>query len=356
VEGFSKLLQKAQRENQIRGVKFGATGPHLTHLLFADDSIVFLEAKEGSLNTLKRVLQEYEVSSGQKVNLTKSSIYFGEGLENEEKERLKGIIGINCEAISEKYLGLPTVVGRSKEGAFKHIREKSQGKVAGLKGQGLSKEGRSILVKSVLQSVSAYTMSCFHFSKKLCKQLSSISSHFWWGAADGKRKVHWIGWDKMCRSKSDGGLGFRDYKVFNQALLAKQGWRLVTDPNSLCARVLKARYYKNGDFMEAKCPKRASFTWRGILHGRELLRKGLIWRIGDGTKVSAWNDQWIPRAGSLRPLGREPGDELDKVSELLLSNGQEWDENKLRQHFAENDVSDILQTPVGRPGSSDFLA
>jgi hypothetical protein len=108
VEGFSKLLEKAQRENQIRGVKFGATGPHLTHLLFADDSIVFLEAKEGSLNTLERVMQEYEVSSGQKVNLTKSSIYFGEGLENEEKERLKGIIGINCEAISEKYLGLPT--------------------------------------------------------------------------------------------------------------------------------------------------------------------------------------------------------------------------------------------------------
>jgi hypothetical protein len=128
--------------------------------------------------------------------------------------------------------------------------------------------------------------------------------------------VHWIGWDKMCRSKSDGGLGFRDYKVFNQALLAKQGWRLVTDPNSLCARVLKARYFRNGDFMEAKCPKRASFTWRGILHGRELLRKGLIWRIGDGTKVSAWNDQWIPRAGSLRPLGREPSDDLDKVSEL----------------------------------------
>jgi hypothetical protein len=134
VEGFSKLLQKAQRENQIRGVKFGATEPHITHLLFADDSIVFLEAKEGSLNTLKRELQEYEVSSGQKVNLTKSSIYFGEGLENEEKERLKEIIGINCEGISKKYLGLPTVVGRSKEGAFKHIREKSQGKVAGLKG------------------------------------------------------------------------------------------------------------------------------------------------------------------------------------------------------------------------------
>jgi hypothetical protein len=91
---------------------------------------------------------------------------------------------------------LPTVVGQWKEGAFKHTRERSQGKVLGLKGQGLSKEGGSILVKSVLQFVSAYTMRCFHFSKNLCKQLSSISSRFWWGASDGQRMVHWISWDK----------------------------------------------------------------------------------------------------------------------------------------------------------------
>jgi hypothetical protein len=129
-----------------------------------------------------------------------------------------------------------------------------------VKGQGLSKAGRSVLVKSVLQAVPAYTMSCFHFSKKLCQQLSSISSHFWWGAADGKGKVHWISWEKMCRSQRDGGLGFRDYEIFNQALLAKQGWRMLTNPDSLCARVLKARYFKKCGFMEAKCPKRASFT------------------------------------------------------------------------------------------------
>jgi hypothetical protein len=71
------------------------------------------------------------------------------------------------------------------------------GEVKGLKGQGMSKEGKSVLVKSVLQAVPAYTMSCFQLSKKLCKQLSSISSNFWWGDKDGHKKVHWIAWERM---------------------------------------------------------------------------------------------------------------------------------------------------------------
>jgi hypothetical protein len=69
VEGFSKLLKNAQMDNQIGGVKFGSNGPNITHLLFAYDSIVFLEASESSMQTLKGVLQAYEESSGQKVNL-----------------------------------------------------------------------------------------------------------------------------------------------------------------------------------------------------------------------------------------------------------------------------------------------
>jgi hypothetical protein len=172
----------------IRGIHFGAEGPHITHLLFADDSVVFFEATNGSLKELKRTLHDYEASSGQQVNMQKSAIFFGPGCPDILKNDLKTRIGISSEALSERYLGLPTVVSRSKEGCFKYITERSWGKVKGFKGQGMSKAAKGVLVKSVLQAVPAYLMSYFQFNKNQYKKLSSVSSNFWWGEGDGNKK------------------------------------------------------------------------------------------------------------------------------------------------------------------------
>ena len=75
VEGFSALLKHAQEENKIKGVSYGGGGPMITHLIFADDSVVFLEGSRESFETLRSILQDYEVASGQKVNLQKSAIF-----------------------------------------------------------------------------------------------------------------------------------------------------------------------------------------------------------------------------------------------------------------------------------------
>jgi nicotinamide mononucleotide (NMN) deamidase PncC len=113
-----------------------------THLLFVDDNIVFLEASMESMTSLKGVLQNYEAASGQKVNLENSSIFFGEGCVSDTKEMAKQVLEVDTEALSERYLGQPTVVGRSKEGCFQYITERSGLKVSGWKGQGLSKKAR----------------------------------------------------------------------------------------------------------------------------------------------------------------------------------------------------------------------
>ena len=89
----------------------------------------------------------------------------------------------------------------------------------------------------------------------------------------------------MLQPKSHGGMGFRDMKLFNQALLAKQAWRLIENPQSLCAQVLKAKYFPNGFLVDTAFTGNASSTWQAIEYGLELLKKGVIWRIGDGSKV-----------------------------------------------------------------------
>ncbi|MCI48878.1 reverse transcriptase-like protein, partial [Trifolium medium] len=63
---------------------------------------------------------------------------------------------------------------------------------------------------------------------------------FWWGTTEKQRKIHWVSWNKLGKAKSKGGLGFRSFEDFNKALLGKQCWRLLQNPNSLLAKVFKS--------------------------------------------------------------------------------------------------------------------
>ena len=73
---------------------------------------------------------------------------------------------------------------------------------------------------------------------------------FWWGQRGQESKIAWVNWKKMCTSKLNGGMGFKNLQAFNLAIKAKQGWRLISNPNSLVAQIYKARYYSHGDILE----------------------------------------------------------------------------------------------------------
>ena len=162
--------------------------------------------------------------------------------------------------------------------------------------------------------------------------------------------------DKMCAAKKEGGMGFRDAEAFNQALLAKQAWRILRAPSSLCARVLKARYFSEGGIMSATCPDGGSYTFRRILHGRDLLRAGLVWRVGDGSRINIHHDQWIPRNGSLTPLGAEYVAGVSKVCHLFDQSGLRWNEQLLDSMFSPQDAADIEQINIGGENVEDYLA
>ena len=147
-------------------------------------------------------------------------------------------------------------------------------------------------------------------------------------------------------------MGFRDLRSFNLAMLGKQGWRLITRPDSLCARVLKGRYFHDTNFMRATRKKHASSTWRAILAGREVLQHGLIKRVVDGESTDIWGDRWILDHFGARPIIPRGDGHPALVSQLLLDNGS-WDETLIRDRFFPIDAETILRQLRGR-GQSDF--
>jgi hypothetical protein len=171
---------------------------------------------------------------------------------------------------------------------------------------------------------------------------------------EGKKKIHWVNWEQMCTSKCTGGMGFRDMAAFNQALLARQGWMILTNPETLCSRVLKARYLHSASFLEATKPRKCSYTWRSILHGRELLKEGLVKRIGNGEGTNCWTDPWIPRCTLRHPFGQLSPNNIKWVSELFKVGTVEWNQELINRICFPLDARDILQIKIGEGVGEDF--
>src|ERR1041385_2433729 len=153
---------------------------------------------------------------------------------------VKATLNIPNETLNEKYLGMPSDIGSSKTRAFKYLKDRVWGKVKGWIENTISYAGKEVLIKSVAQAVLVYSMSCFRLPRGLCEELDKIIRQFFWGSKEGKRKPHWVSWKSMTEPKINGGLGFKDMELFNLSLLARQAWRVLSEPESFCASFMRA--------------------------------------------------------------------------------------------------------------------
>jgi hypothetical protein len=178
---------------------------------------------------------------------------------------------------------------------------------------------------------------------------------YWWSHMEKENGMHWVSWEKLTMAKRDGGLGFRNVHHFNIAMLARQAWRLLNNPEALCTRVLSAKYFPDGQILNAKPKRGMSYTWRSILKGVDLLNKGIIWRVGNGNKINIWNDPWIPRGITRRVIYRKKRNIINLVRDLIDPTTNTWDVQMLNQTLEKEDVQDVLQIAVFNQ-FEDFLA
>ena len=185
----------------------------------------------------------------------------------------------------DKYLGLPSLVGRDKKASFDYIKERVWRKLQRWEEKLLSQARREVLIKVVVQAIPTSTMCCFKLPLELCHEIEGLIRKFWWEQRGDRRKIHWVKWEDMCEPNSEGGMGFKELPLFNDALLVKQTWRLLHNKNSLFYRVFKANFFPNCTIMEAKEGHGGSYAWKSILKGREVIQLGAKWSVGNGNFI-----------------------------------------------------------------------
>jgi len=351
-EAFSSLLSNAQLKGLITGVPTSKKGPSISHLFFADDSVVFCKANKVEWRRIMNIIEIYERGSGQRINVKKTAVFFSRNTcvyRRKEIIELSGLVEANR---YDTYLGLPFLVGKNRNVAFNNIKEKVLRKLNNWKSRLLSLAGKEVLLKAVVQAIPTYSMSVFLLPASLCRELNQLMQVFWWGHLCKASKIHWMSWSRMGRAKSAGGLGFRDLTLFNKALLAKQCWRLIQFPNSLSSRILKAKYFPNSSFLEAELGKRPSFMWRSFMAAKDLISSGILWRVGDGRSINIWGENWVPNIGS---LNFQPGLSLTKdakVSDLIDASVKGWNSGLIDESFpafVANAIKNIPLCPLFPP-------
>lgn len=161
-----------------------------------------------------------------------------------------------------------------------------------------------------------------------------------------------MAWDKTTRPKGRGVIGFCELRLFNQALLGRQAWRLLEKPDSLCATLLKAKYYPQGHLLDTAFPRSVSLTWEGIMYGLHLLKHGVIRRVYDGKNINIQ----LPRNSGLKLSEKRCRSRLMWVSGLIVPSTKRWDEDLVRHIFSSHDAQAVLNLHIPSRPSEDFVA
>ena len=348
MEVLTRALRKAQMTKKASiGFKITPKADKIPCLLFADDSLLFCRTNLESCRLLGNLLNKFCQSSGQLINFHKSSLTFSKNATMHDRQIASSVFNITHQDSLGKYLGCPVFQGRPKSETFLDLVNKTASKLQPWKTKHISKAGRVALIQANIESMPAHTMQCFQLPRATTKQIDKISRAFFWKNSRDSSGLPMVAWDKICRPKKSGGLGLRKLEAVNSAFLSKLTWKLFHE-QSLWVDQMRAKYPINEQFFATGCAKNDSWAWKCILRNRLQFRKGIRWKVGDGTCIRFWTDNWCANDSLLSLLAIDDTSHLDLsllVSHFITST-KEWDVFKLKQFVDNATLQLILATPL----------
>lgn len=173
-EGLSSLINEKNRRGILHGSRACRRGPAVSHLLFANNGLLFCRATSHECTELKSTLDLYERASGQAINFGKSEIFFSKNVSPERREEVKTILGVAANLNTGRYLGVPSFIGLGKVAIFQYVRDWLWDKLKNWRNKKISEAGKEVLIKSAAHSIPAYCMRTFLLPPTLLDELQKI--------------------------------------------------------------------------------------------------------------------------------------------------------------------------------------
>lgn len=288
--------------------KAGTIGYHprtedlkISHLMFADDVMIFFNGTSNSLHGISECLDDFASWSGLYMNNAKTELFIS-GVDQSETIAITSY-GFPYGKLPIRYLGLPLMSRKLKISEYSPLMLKIGASFHSWSVKLLTYAGRLQLLKTVIFGTVTFWTSAFILPKGCIKAIESLCSRYLWSGNIEKRSIAKIAWSTVCLPKNEGGLGLRNLMIWNQVMCLKFIWLLLSKAPSLWVDWHQNIHLNSQSFWTITASSSDSWAWQKLLQLRPLALQFCKSHLGNGKSTSFWFDVWSPLGQLIEYIG-----------------------------------------------------
>jgi len=268
MEYFSRIMQKACTHPNFNFHPY-CKKLNLSHLMFADDLLLFSRANVPTIHIIKDALKSFSQCVGLEANLHKSHLFLGRCYLELHSQCLQAV-GFQEDTLPMKYLGIPITASGLTKLECSALVEKITARVHIWATRNLSFARRALLINDIIFGMFNYWASIFLLPKTILEKITSICKNYLWGGTEDHTKVPHISWANTCKAKKHGGLGLKDCEAWNKVIITKLVWAIGTKKDVLWVKWVHCRYIKDKDWWDFVPAPDSSWTWKKICSTKDI--------------------------------------------------------------------------------------
>lgn len=300
MEVFSRLLHSRYESGYIH-YHPNTDALNISHLMFADDVMIFFNGSSSSLHGVSETLDDFASWSGLEMNHDKTQLFHA-GL-NQSETNVIARYGFQAGSFPIKYLGLPLMYRKLRVAEYAPLIDKVAGRFRSWAVRFLSFAGRLQLIASVITGTVNFWITTFVLPRGCIKKIESLCNRFLWAGSIEGNYMAKVSWNSVCMPKKEGGLGLRRFSVWNTTLCLRLIWLIFSGSKSLWVAWHKHHHLNNMSFWAIKEHQRDSGSWKSLLNLRPLAERFVTCSVGNGLNAKFWYDSWTPLGPLIKLLG-----------------------------------------------------